>query len=225
VTEYAGQPPEDGAETRPEAGWPDGAHALEAEKPLYASPVEGQTSASLSAPGKRRALAARRVMVVLCVVIVVLGGVAGWGLYAMQTNEQRAVSWQRRAQKLQANAAQLESLLEARTRLLNQRIDQMNRIARKLKLSQVALSQSQGDVTSLEERQRELANEKAQLQDQQRTLDQVAGTYVACKQDLIQLLSDFANGYDTTSSYNTANTDCTYADDSLQGYLGTYPNG
>jgi TolA-binding protein len=158
-------------------------------------------------------------------ITVVLAAVAGWAIFAMHANEQRARSWQRRAQKLEANSKQLEALLAARTRLLNERIDQLNRIAGKLKLSQVALNQSQGDVSSLEERQRQLANEKAQLQDQQRGLDNVAGAYVTCKQDLVQLLSDVANGYDTTYSYGTANTDCTNADTSLQRYLSAYPNG
>jgi hypothetical protein len=101
----------------------------------------------------------------------------------------------------------------------------MNQLARKLKQSEVALGQSQLDVSSLEKRQRELANDKAQLQDQQRLLDQVAGAYVTCKGDLIQLFNDIASGYDTTYSYNTASTDCTSADDSLQSYLGAYPNG
>jgi TolA-binding protein len=170
-------------------------------------------------------LTARRVRVVLLAGVVVLAGLAAWGLYGMHTNERRAVAWEHRARLLQANAAQLESLLAARTRLLNQRIDQMNNMARKLKSSQVALTQSQGDVSSLEERQRQLADEKAQLQDQQHLLDQVAGSYVTCKQDLIQLLADVANGYDTTYSYDTANTDCTNADNSLQNYLSNYPNG
>ena len=116
----------------------------------------------------------------------------------MHANEVRAHSWQHRALLLRRDEAQLQSLLSARTRLLNQRIDQVNRLAKKLGRSQVALGQSQGDVASLEERQRQLANEKAQLQDQQAALDEVAGNYVTCKQDLIQLITDVANSYDTT---------------------------
>jgi len=225
VSEYVGPPPEDTAETRSDANWPGAATWSDTAQQTLRPAVADEASGSLPAGGLRGRLARRRVTVLLCVVVLLLAGVAGWALYAMHTNEQRAVSWERRAVRLQANATQLESLLAARTRLLNQRIDQMNGLARKLKVSQVALGQSQGDVSSLETRQRELANEKAQLQDQQRTLDEVAGAYVTCKQDLIQLLSDVGNGYDTTSSYNTANTDCTYADDSLQGYVGAYPNG
>ena len=87
------------------------------------------------------------------------------------------------------------------------------------------MGQSQGDVSSLEVRQRELANEKAQLQDQQAALDGVASNYVSCKQDLIQLLSDVTNGYDTTYDYNVASSDCSSADSSLQSYLNNWPNG
>ena len=226
MSDYVGPPPEDDAETRTETGWPSAARPRsQDEKEPPNSGAANETAVSPSSRGIRRRLRLRLATLVLCVLLTILIGVAGWGLYAMHVNEQRAVSWQHRAQKLQANAAQLQSLLDARTRLLNQRIDQMDRLARKLKLAQVALGQSQGDVSSLEKRQRQLANEKAQLQDQQRLLDKVAGGYVTCKQDLIQLLSDFANSYDTTSSYDTANTDCTNADASLQSYLGAYPNG
>lgn len=172
-------------------------------------------------PSRRR----RWPIALLVVVVVVLAAVAGWALYAMRVNEQRAASWQQRAAGLQADAKRLEGLLAARTRLLNQRIDQMNALAGKLKRSQVALSQSQGDVSSLEQRQRELANEKAQLQDQQRALDGVAAGYLTCKQDLIQLLTDEVNGYDTSYSLATASSDCSGADSSLQSYLRAYPNG
>lgn len=185
--------------------------------------VPGATSGG-SLPGASR-FRKNRVVWLLTAVVVALGAVAGWGLYAMHTNEVRASSWQRRAGVLQRDESQLQSLLSSRSRLLNQRIDQVNSLASKLRGSQVALGQSQGDVSSLEVRQRELANEKAQLQDQQAALDGVASNYVSCKQDLIQLLSDVTNGYDTTYDYNVANSDCSSADSSLQSYLNNWPNG
>lgn len=166
-----------------------------------------------------------RMPLLLSAVALVLAGLTAWALYAMHVNEVRAHAWEKRAHVLQHDESQLQSLLTARTRLLNERIDQVNGLARKLRRSQVALGQSQGDVSSLEVRQRELANEKAQLQDQQAALDQVASNYVTCKQDLIQLLSDVANGYDTSYDYSAANSDCSNADSSLQGYLSSWPNG
>lgn len=190
----------------------------------YATP-----SWSATASGEDRVPRSRfgrhRLTLLLSAVIVVLAGIGSWALYAMHVNEVRAHSWERRTQLLQRDEAQLQSLLTARTRLLNQQIDQLDALAKKLKRSQVALGQSQGDVSSLEVRQRALANEKAQLQDQQAALDQVASNYISCKRDLIQLLSDVAKGYDTSYDYSVANSDCSNADSSLQGYLSAWPNG
>lgn len=166
-----------------------------------------------------------RLTLLLSALVLALAGLGGWALYAMHENEVHAHSWARRASVLQKEESQLQSLLSARTRLLNQRIDQVNGLAKKLKHSQAALGQSQGDVASLEERQRQLANEKAQLQDQQAALDEVASAYVSCKQDLVQLISDIAGGYDTTYDFNIASSDCSSADSSLQSYLSTWPNG
>lgn len=225
MSEYAGPPPQDAAETRTEVGRPGGGGSVPQAVRLPGFELPSTAAEAPVEHGARGSLSRKRALILLSVIAVVLAAVAGWAIFAMHANEQRALSWQRRAQKLQANSTQLEALLAARTRLLNQRIDQLNRLAGKLKRSQVALNQSQGDVSSLEERQRQLANEKAQLQDQQRALDNIAGAYVSCKQDLVQLLSDGANGYDTTYSYGTANTDCTNADTSLQSYLSAYPNG
>jgi hypothetical protein len=143
----------------------------------------------------------------------------------MRANEQRTLRWQQRTRVLERNTRQLQSLLNARTKTLNARVDQLNRVGGKLVAAQTALDRSQGDVAGLEERQRQLANEKAQIEDQAHMLDQVAAAYVSCKGDLIQLLSDFANGYDTSYSFDAANTSCTGADDQLQTYLGAYPNG
>ena len=225
VSEDAGPPPRDAAETQTEAGWPGEAASVPQAERLPGLKLPSTAGAAPVEHNARRFLSRKRALILLSAIAVVLAAVAGWAIFAMHANEQRALSWQRRAQKLQANSTQLEALLTARTSLLNQRIDQLNRLAGRLRVSQVALNQSQGDVSSLEERQRQLANEKAQLQDQQRALDNVAGAYVSCKQDLVQLLADVANGYDTTYPYGTANTDCTNADTSLQSYLSAYPNG
>jgi uncharacterized protein HemX len=219
MSEYVSPPPDDTTELS-ETDWP----ASSATEPPE-SPSAHHTKSPSHAVAQTTHESSRRMPLALGIAIVVLTGVAGWALYAMQTNEHRALSWQHRAQRLETNTKQLKALLAVRTRLLNQRIDQLNALSRKLKTSQAELGQSQSDVASLETRQRELANEKAQLQDQQRMLDEVAGAYVTCKADLIQLFSDIANSYDTTSSYGTANADCANADDTLQSYLGAYPNG
>jgi TolA-binding protein len=166
-----------------------------------------------------------RVTLLLAVVIVALAAVAGWALYAMHENGTRARSWERRAAVLQKDESQLQSLLGARTRLLNQRIDQVNSLATKLQRSQAALGQSQGDVSSLEVRQRELANQKAQLQDQQAALHQVVNSYVTCQDDLVQVVSDLANSIDATYDFQTADSDCSAANNGFQSYLNNWPNG
>ena len=51
--------------------------------------------------------------------------------------------------------------LAARTRTLNDRVDQLNVLGTKLADAQAALTRSEGDVSSLEVRQRQLADEKA----------------------------------------------------------------
>ena len=166
-----------------------------------------------------------RAAFLLTAAIVVLAAVAGWALYAMHTNGVRARSWERRAAVLQRDETQLQSLLSARTRLLNQRIDQVNSLSAKLRRSQVALGQSQGDVSSLELRQRALANEKAQLQDQQAALHQVVNSFVTCQGDLVQVVTDLADGIDVTSDVQFAESDCGDADNGFQSYLNNWPNG
>jgi TolA-binding protein len=175
---------------------------------------------SRGASGFRR----HRVGILLSVVLL-LSVVAGWALYAMHTNAAHAHSWERRAGVLETDERQLQSLLSARSRLLNQRIDQVNDFAGKLRSSQVALGRSQGDVSSLEVRQRELANEKAQLQDQQAALHQVVDSFVTCQGDLVSVVSDLAGSYDPTYDFQLAETDCGGADNAFQGYLNNWPNG
>jgi septal ring factor EnvC (AmiA/AmiB activator) len=165
------------------------------------------------------------VIVLLCVAVVALLGVAGWLGFATRTNEHRALAWQARAHLLKADRSRLERVLVLRSQTLNNVIDQLNAVTAKLKTSRGALSQSQNDVTNLETRQRELANEKAQLEDQQRALNDVASNYVTCSGDLIQLLDDFANGYDTSYSFSVAETDCRTAGDSMTGYQSSFPAG
>jgi TolA-binding protein len=181
-----------------------------------------------SAGGSQRAASRfrkHRLALGFTTVIAVLVAVAGWALYAVHENQVRARSWERRAAVLQKDESQLQSLLSARTRLLNQRIDQVNSLATKLHRSQVALGQSQGDVSSLEVRQRELANEKAQLQDQQAALHQVVNSYVTCQGDLVQVVSDLASGVDGTYDFQIADSDCTEANNGFQNYLNNWPNG
>jgi len=168
----------------------------------------------------RRGLLALAAFAFLCVAVY-----AGWASYAMVTNESRATRWQHRSRVAEANTARLNSLLDKRTLALNTRIDQLNKAATKLKQARSDLNRSQGDVTSLELRQRELANEKAQLGDQRALLDTVASNYITCKRDLVTAFDYMQAQAETSAVVNIANASCATAEDSLKNYLASYPNG
>ena len=151
--------------------------------------------------------------------VLALAGWAAWATYAMRENENRAVAWQERSQTLRADLRRLDTVLTSRTRELNARVDQLNLLGTRLTDAQAALRRSEGDVSGLEVRQRQLADEKAQLEDKAQLLAGVARTYQTCKADLIDLLDDIATNSDATASYNAASASCANADSQLNAYL------
>ncbi len=167
-----------------------------------------------------------RVAVAATLVLVLLG-LAGGASYLAYVNRQRADRWQARANTFRREVDVLDSVVIHRTALLNARGRQLNKMAAKVQSASSALSQSEGDVANLEQRQRELANEKAQLEDQHVALTGVAAAYVNCKTDLSNALSAVAN---QDWSWIDANAvavqgDCNQADDALQAYESNYPSG
>jgi hypothetical protein len=160
--------------------------------------------------------------IVAVALVLGLAGWAAWATYAMRENENRAVAWQERSQTLRADLRRLDTVLTSRTRELNTRVDQLNILGGRLTDAQDALRRSEGDVSSLEVRQRQLADEKAQLEDQARMLGSVARTYQLCKSHLIDLLEDVATGVDATASYTAASSSCANADDQLDAYLHAF---
>ena len=173
-------------------------------------------------PEPRRPRRRRWAAIVAGALVVALVAWAGWATYAMRENENRAVAWQERTKALQSRADELDTILASRTRTLNARVDQLNILGTKLADLQGALHRSQGDVSSLEVRQRQLADEKAQLEDQAAILDRVARSYVTCKADLLQLLTDVANDSNAAVSYTAAQGSCSLADTQLRSYLDAY---
>lgn len=186
---------------------------------LSAAPSAASTAAvRRGITARQSALAGVMVALVACV------GVAAWIAY---TNKTRADRWQARSGALQRNVTALNGIVVRRTVLLNARARQLNDLAGKVQQSQSALSQSEGDVQNLEGRQRALANEKAQLEDERSALTQVASAYITCKSDLENVIQAIANsdyGW-IDANGGTAQSDCASADSSLQGFLGSYPNG
>ena len=143
---------------------------------------------------------------------LVLVALCAWGSFAgyeMVQNHDRSEGWRVRSIALQEQADGMHRLLKSRTTLLNQRIDQLDAIAEKLRRTRDALARSEGDVSSLEVRQRQLANEKAQVEDARAALRGVAANYATCEQDLIHVLQAVAAG-----DYLTAGTDVGYARES-----------
>jgi len=117
--------------------------------------------------------------------IVALGGAAGNFIYAARENRDAADRWQSRA-------GTLERTLTARTRQLNSRTEALNRTAS-------ALKRSEKDVDELENRQRTLANEKAQVEDargalelQATSLASIATEQGQCTSGLTELLNRYA---------------------------------
>lgn len=163
------------------------------------------------------------------VVLVAALGSAG---YLAWTNKDRADRWEERSTALERNVSTLNRLLVDRSNRLDSRTRELNRMAAKVRKQGDALSQSEADVSSLERRQRELANEKAQVEDdraaltvQASSLEDVAGAFVDCKDGLVDLL-----GYILDEDYFSAravlddvDSDCGYAESALATYDNNYP--
>ena len=121
----------------------------------------------------------------VAVAIVLLAGAGIYFAVAANRNRESAERWQRRAGSLQGT-------LTARTRQLNTRTAALNRTA-------AALKRSEADVRTFERRQRELADEKAQVEDvrgaleiQASSLARLAGEQRDCTSGLTELLNRYA---------------------------------
>jgi hypothetical protein len=124
--------------------------------------------------------------VVIALAILALGGVATYFVYASKENRDAADRWQ-------ARAGTLERTLTARVRQLNTRTQALNKTA-------AALKRSEDDVKELVGRQRELANEKAQVEDargalevQTTSLATLAAEQRECTTGLAELLNRYAS--------------------------------
>jgi hypothetical protein len=93
-------------------------------------------------------------------------------------NRRAAVRWQ-------AQASSLNEVLRERTAVLNTRTRALNQTSARL-------TASEADVKTLERRQRRLADEKAQVEDQKGFIATVARDQRACSDGLLDLLVAFA---------------------------------
>lgn len=157
--------------------------------------------------------------------------VAGGASYLAVSNDARADQWQERSTELERNVRTLNRLLVNRTARLNKRVRQLNVMAAKVKKASAALVRSESDVQALEERQRELANEKAQIEDERgllyeqgEAIAEVASAYIRCNgglNDLVDAL--FAEDHEWINRYAEGIfSDCDAAEDALQSYQEVY---
>jgi hypothetical protein len=156
-----------------------------------------------------------------------LAGV-GWLAY---TNKTRADDWEARAFRLERNTEVLNGLLTERSTLLNERTREVNQIAKRFTRQNTALTRSESDVASLTERQRQLAAEKAALEDsraslalQATALDDIASELVVCNDGLFELLGHMAQGNQAAVSglIDGVAADCDSAEQSFAEYRARY---
>lgn len=169
---------------------------------------------------------------VLALVVVLGLAVALAGVAALAySNKSRADRWEDRAFTLERNTEQLNGLLIERSTQLNERTRELNTLAAKVQRQQSALTRSESDVASLSRRQRELAAEKAEVEDsraalrvQSRELNSVANAFVACKDGLVALLGYVLDGDQSSASavVDSVGADCSRAESLLLDYRSRF---
>ena len=117
--------------------------------------------------------------------LAVLAGIGVLGV-AVKTNRDRAEAWRDRAITAAEVVDGQRVLIGQRSAALNRRTTQVNRLAGKLRTTRAALRRSEGDVSSLARRQRELANEKARVEDERRQLQAQQAALYAVASDVIE---------------------------------------
>jgi hypothetical protein len=159
---------------------------------------------------------------------IVVASAASWLAY---DNMQRADDWEARAFRLERNTEQLNGLLAERSTQLNERTRELNRIAGKVTRQQNALAESELDVQTLSKRQRELAAEKAAVEDsradlevQATALENVADALVACNGGLFQLFGYLVAGDRAAADaiVDSVSADCAAAESRFADYRLRY---
>ena len=102
----------------------------------------------------------------------------------------------------------LIGVVEQRTGELAVRTNALNDAAAKLGTAQNRLQRSEGDVRQLARRQRQLAAEKADIEDQRAALERIATLYSSCTSGLADL---FSAVIDNDYTYALSHDDAVYA--------------
>jgi len=180
----------------------------------------GDSSSSRSPSGRSRKLLIAAVITLAVLLLVTAAGAS----YLAFVNRERADRWETRANALEGDIGDLEGQLNQRTSLAND-------LAGKVQELQRAVTRSEGDVRGLERRQRKLANEKAQVEDQRAglvlqaaTLQTVAQTYSECSgglSDLLQAVVYEDYGWITANADRIVAT-CNAAEGQFDDYKSNY---
>lgn len=136
--------------------------------------------------------------------VLIIGGLA----VAVWLNHERASDWQARATTSMTRVRALIGVVEQRTGELAVRTNALNDAAAKLGTAQNRLQRSEGDVRQLARRQRQLAAEKADIEDQRAALERIATLYSSCTSGLADLLSAVI---DNDYTYALSHDDAVYA--------------
>ena len=210
--------------------------------PAGARYVQSVSDGWPTGPSPRR----RRVLVgaLALAVVFAVGAAAGAGYLAYE-NRDRADRWQARAADLERQVESLNDVLVERSQTLNERTEELNEMAAKVRRAERAVARSEADVLALERRQRQLANEKAQVEDARAALalerDQLEGqasslaeerealagvavAFITCKNGLEELLDHvLAEDFGAASAVSgQIGTDCDTAESELDAYIADY---
>jgi septal ring factor EnvC (AmiA/AmiB activator) len=165
-----------------------------------AEPDPRETITRRAAPQPPPARGRGRLILAILVALAAVA-VAAASTYVAWDNKNRAAQWEERAFRLERNTEQLNGLLVERSTQLNERTRELNTLGGKVARQQDALVRSESDVETLSDRQRELAAEKAAVEDsraelevQSAALERVADALVRCNAGLFQLFAYLVNG-------------------------------
>lgn len=164
-------------------------------------------------------------------VAVVAVLVAAASAYVAYDNRNRAEDWEERVFRLERNTEQLNGLLVERSTQLNERTRELNKVATTVTRQQNALVRSESDVQNLTARQRQLAAEKAAVEDsraalaqQSAVLEDVADTLVSCNSGLFELFGYVVEGDRASANaiVGEVSEACALAESRFAGYRARY---
>ena len=159
--------------------------------------------------------------VALAAGVAVLATLAVVNYQRADENHARAVGWQDRSE-------QLQDLVGERTKALNRQTARLNVASNRLRRARVAIDRSEEDVADLQVRQRELAAEKAAVEDERaflalerEALGDVATKLARCNSVMFDFILASDGGYLTTGHAVRVQQRCSEAQAAVDGYSST----